>query len=141
MCDAIISAYFKSIAPKPTTDEKIQSLLVYPRTKNIKPESFEYSCFYSCDDNKNCDFSSCEETFKNSSNTTIKNETTRFISSLKTGKLKHVPDIFDGFQVTYNDDKKDQSINFLNMKNSKLPGEGRTGVYDLNEKRIFALNN
>ncbi len=141
MCDAIITAYFKSIAPKPTTEEKIQSFLVYPRTKNIKPEPFEYSCFYSCNEYKHCDFSPCEESLKNSTNTTMKNETTRFITSLKTDNLKDIPDILDGFQVTFNDEKKDKSINFLNMKNSKLPGEGRTGVYDLNEKRLFSLNN
>ena len=139
MCDAIISAYFKSLSPKLSTNDKIKSFLVYPRTKNLKDESFQHSCFYSCNEDKQCDFTSCIESFKNESNENLKKEAMRFIDVIKNPPNDHLPDVFDGFRITYSEENS-KSINFLSMKNSKTKQETRTGVYDLNNVRLKCLN-
>jgi hypothetical protein len=140
--DGILNAFNRSMQ-KPyyakSFDEKVQTLLAYPRTKNIDRKDFQTtSCYYSCNEEKECDFKQCIEKIKE---TDFKNpELNTFMKKITDEKFKCLtPEVIcDGYLFQYTEDNN-SSKSIFHMVNEKQK-DTRTGFIELNEKRLEIIN-
>lgn len=137
--DGILNAFHRSMS-KPFCakdfDEKVRCMLAYPRTHNIDKKDFETtSCYYTCNEKNECDFSQC---LQKVNETKFENEkVSKFMKEAieKHSKCFSTAHVFDGYIVSYKPDNE-SAKSIFHMINKDKQNDTRTGVIELNPTRL-----
>jgi hypothetical protein len=141
--DGILNAYHRSMKPFYTKsfEEKVQCFLAFPHTSSINKKDFDApTCYYSCNEKNECDFSQCiqkvnETSFPNQNVEKFNKEVVE-----KYSKCLSIAHNMDGLMISYGPDTKQSSKTVMCMMNNKQHVKGRIGVIELNDTRLKILN-
>lgn len=140
--DGILNAYYRSMKPFYTKsfEEKVDCFLVFPHTSSINKKDFEApTCYYSCNEKNECDFSQCVQKVNEIKfpNQDSENFTKEVIE--KHSKCFSLAHNMNGVMISYTPETSESSKTLMCMMNSKQHEKGRIGVVDLNETRLKML--
>ena len=119
-------------------------LIAYPKTKSLAKEDFiAPTCYYTCEETNNgvkCDLQPCLDYIEKREfpNNQIKIATRKIANELK-DTSKYLTDKFDGFHIQYTPNEQQKAYNLINILRADSGSVGRSGVIELNYKRLSLL--